>query len=154
MPKHQLWMRHALTQARLALELNEVPVGAVVVHAGEIVGEGYNRTIIDRDPSAHAEIVALRAASARMGNHRLPASTMYVTLEPCAMCAGAVVQARLSALVYGASDPKSGAAGSVMDVLRHRALNHQCEVMGGVLHDECSELIQQFFQVRRIGPEC
>ncbi len=142
-------MRQALTQARLALEVDEVPVGAVVVRKGEIVGEGHNRTIIDRDPSAHAEIVALRAASLRMDNHRLPECKMYVTIEPCAMCAGAVVQARLSVLIFGAVDPKSGAAGSVMDVLCHRALNHQCEVVGGILQDECSELIREFFMDRR-----
>ncbi len=142
-------MRHALTQAHLALEVDEVPVGAVVVHNGEIVGEGHNRTIVDCDPSAHAEIVALRAASQRLDNHRLPSCEMYVTIEPCAMCAGAVVQARLSILIYGAMDPKSGAAGSVMDVLRHRELNHQCEVVGGILQNECSELIQKFFEARR-----
>ena len=147
-------MRHALSQARLALEVGEVPVGAVIVSEGELVGEGYNRTITDRDPSAHAEIVALRAASLQMDNHRLPACEMYVTIEPCAMCAGALVQARLSTLIYGALDTKSGAAGSVMDVLRHRALNHQCEVVGGILQDECSELIQEFFKARRAGNNC
>ncbi len=147
-------MRHALSQARLALEVGEVPVGAVIVSEGELVGEGYNRTITDRDPSAHAEIVALRAASLQMDNHRLPACEMYVTIEPCAMCAGALVQARLSTLIYGALDTKSGAAGSVMDVLRHRALNHQCEVVGGILQDECSELIQEFFKARRAGTNC
>ena len=147
-------MRHALSQARLAFEVGEVPVGAVIVHNGEILGAGYNRTIADRDPSAHAEIVALRAASLQMDNHRLPACEMYVTIEPCAMCAGAVVQARLSALIYGALDTKSGAAGSVMDVLRHRALNHQCEVVGGILQDECSELIQKFFKARRTELKC
>ena len=142
-------MRHALSLARSALDMDEVPVGAVVVHEGEIIGEGHNRTIVDCDPSAHAEIVALRSAASHMGNHRFPGCQMYVTIEPCAMCAGAIVQARLSSLIYGAPDPKAGAAGSVLDVLRNPALNHQCHVVGDILREECSDLMQNFFKKRR-----
>lgn len=149
--EHQRWMRHALSLARSALDMDEVPVGAVVVHEGEIIGEGHNRTIVDCDPSAHAEIVALRSAASHVGNHRLPGCQMYVTIEPCAMCAGAIVQARLSSLIYGATDPKAGAAGSVLDVLRNPTLNHQCHVVGEILRDECSELIREFFQGRRLN---
>ena len=149
--RHQTWMRRALDLAQLAFDMNEVPIGAVVVGDGKIIGEGHNRTIVDCDPSAHAEIVALRSAAVTMKNHRLPNCEMYVTIEPCAMCAGAVVQARLKALYFGTPDAKAGAAGSVMDVLRNEALNHQCEVHGGTLAEECSGLIQRFFRNRRIN---
>src|SRR5437764_3422735 len=141
-------MEQALEQARLAAKEGEVPVGALVIKDGEIVGSGHNRNLLDHDPTAHAEIVALRQAAARLGNHRLTGCEMFVTIEPCAMCAGALIHARLSRLVYGASDPKAGAAGSVLQVLNHPNLNHKMEVKTGVLQDECSEVLQRFFQDR------
>lgn len=143
------WMRLALAQAREAGEAGEVPVGAVIVRAGEVVGQGQNRNLRDNDSSAHAEIVALRQAGARLGNHRLPGCVMYSTIEPCAMCAGAMVHARLEHLVYGSADPKAGAAGSALEVLNHPRLNHRMEVTSGVLQEECSELLKAFFQARR-----
>lgn len=143
------WMQHALQQASLGAEAGEVPVGAVVVKDGEIVGRGHNRNLLDNDPTAHAEIVALREAAVRLGNYRLSGCVMYATIEPCAMCAGAMIQARLARLVYGASDPKAGAAGSVLTVLNHAKLNHQMEVTAGVLADKCSEILTSFFQARR-----
>src|SRR5215472_12208004 len=143
------WMEHALAQARLAAAADEVPVGAIVVKAGEIVGLGHNRTLLDGDPTAHAEIVALRQAAARLGNHRLGDCVMFATIEPCAMCAGAMIHARLARLVYGASDPKAGAAGSVLEVINHPRLNHQMEVTSGMLADQCSEILQKFFRQRR-----
>jgi tRNA(adenine34) deaminase len=144
------WMRHALEQARLAAAAGEVPVGAIVVKDGEIVGRGHNRNLLDQDPTAHAEIVALRQAATRVGNHRLSGCALFATIEPCAMCAGAMVHARLARVVYGASDPKAGAAGSVLAVLNHPKLNHRMEVIPGVLADECSEILTTFFQSRRI----
>jgi tRNA(adenine34) deaminase len=143
------WMELALAQARAAAEAGEVPVGAVVVKDGEIVGSGQNRNLRDHDPAAHAEIVALRQAAAHLGNHRLGGCVMFATIEPCAMCAGAMVHARLARLVYGASDPKAGAAGSALDVLNHPRLNHRMEVTSGVLADRCSEILQQFFRQKR-----
>ena len=142
-------MAQALLQARLAAAAGEVPVGAVVVHDGLVVGTGYNRPIGDHDPSAHAEIVALRAAAARLGNYRLEDCTLYVTLEPCAMCAGAILQARLRRLVFGAREPRSGAAGSVLNLFDIAALNHHTEVQGGVLDTDCGTALQDFFRVRR-----
>lgn len=142
-------MELALEQARLAADAGEVPVGALIVKDGEIVGRGHNRNLLDNDPTAHAEIVALRQAAARLGNHRLTGCVMYATIEPCAMCAGAMVHARLARLVYGAADPKAGAAGSVLEVLRHPRLNHQVEVTPGVLQEKCSEILKAFFQSRR-----
>ena len=146
---HEQFMRSALEEAHKANELGEVPVGAVVVLCGEIIARGCNRNLIDRDPSAHAEIVALRGAGIAVGNHRLLDCDLYVTIEPCAMCAGALLQARLRRLVYGAADPKAGAVNSVLQVLNHPALNHQMEVAPGVLADECGILLQQFFRKRR-----
>jgi tRNA(adenine34) deaminase len=143
------WMELALAQARAAAEAGEVPVGAVLVKDGEIVGSGQNRNLRDHDPAAHAEIVALRQAGARLGNHRLGGCVMFATIEPCAMCAGAMVHARLARLVYGANDPKSGAAGSALDVLNHPRLNHRMEITSGVLADSCSEILQQFFKQKR-----
>ena len=143
------WMEHALEQARLAAAADEVPVGAIVVKDGEILGLGHNRTLLDGDPTAHAEIVALRQAAARLGNHRLGDCVMFATIEPCAMCAGAMIHARLARLVYGASDPKAGAAGSVLEVVNHPRLNHQMEVTSGVLADKCSEILQEFFRQKR-----
>lgn len=142
-------MELALAQARAAGEAGEVPVGAVLVKDGEIVAQGQNRNLRDHDPSAHAEIVALRQAAARLGNHRLGGCVMFATIEPCAMCAGAMVHARLARLVYGASDPKAGAAGSVLEVLNHPRLNHRMEVTSGVLAGRCSEMLREFFQSRR-----
>ena len=143
------WMEQALEQARLAAQAGEVPVGALVIKDGEIIGLGHNRNLLDHDPAAHAEIIALRQAAARLGNHRLTGCEMFVTIEPCAMCAGALVHARLARLVYGASDPKAGAAGSVLQVLNHPGLNHKMEVRSGVLAEKCSEILQKFFREKR-----
>jgi tRNA(adenine34) deaminase len=146
---NELWMKEALQCARCALEVNEVPVGAVVVHDGEIVGRGFNRNILDHDPSAHAEMIALREAGAALGNHRLGGCDLFATIEPCAMCAGALVHARIRRLVYGADDPKAGAVTSIMQVVNHPGLNHRMEVRGGVLAGECAALLQEFFKQRR-----
>ena len=146
----ELYMQEALRSAQRALEAGEVPIGAVVVCDGKIVGRGHNRNIIDHDPTAHAEILALREAGAAIGNHRLGDCDLFVTIEPCAMCAGAMIHARLKRVVYGAADPKAGAAGSVMMVLNHPALNHSMEVQQGVLAGRCAELLQQFFRERRV----
>ncbi len=143
------WMREALALARQAEAAGEVPVGAVLVKDGMAVGSGWNRPIGAHDPTAHAEILALRAAAAALGNYRLTGTTLYVTLEPCAMCAGALVHARVERLVYGAADPKAGAAGSLMDLARHAALNHRLAVAGGVLAEESSSLLKAFFASRR-----
>lgn len=142
-------MQAALSEARAAAEGGEVPIGAVIVHDGIIIGRGQNRVLRDNDPTAHAEIVALRGAAAVIDNYRLLGCTLYVTLEPCAMCAGAMVHARLDRLVYAASDPKAGAAGSVLEVLNHPRLNHQMQVDRGVLADESAELLRSFFRERR-----
>ena len=143
------FMPEALAEARLAAEAGEVPIGAVVVRESEIVARGQNRVLRDVDPTAHAEIVALRAAAAAVGNYRLMGCTLYVTLEPCAMCAGAMIHARLDRLVFAASDPKAGAAGSVLSVLNHPQLNHQMVVESGILADEAGELLRSFFRERR-----
>ena len=142
-------MEQALEQARLAAAAGEVPVGALVIKDGEIVGRGHNRNLLDDDPTAHAEIVALRQAAARLGNHRLTGCVMFATIEPCSMCAGALMHARITRLVYGASDPKAGAAGSVLQVFNHPRLNHRMEVTAGVLIDKCSEILQDFFRQKR-----
>jgi tRNA(adenine34) deaminase len=142
-------MQAALVEAEKGGDAGEVPVGAVVILAGEIIGSGHNTSITANDPSGHAEIVALRAAANAKGNHRLPGVTLYVTLEPCAMCMGAIAQARISRLVFGAYDPKAGAAGSVIDLTESKALNHRFEVNGGVLEDECGELLKEFFASKR-----
>lgn len=144
-------MRAALAEAHRALAAGEVPVGAVVVSEGEVTGTGHNRSIADHDPTAHAEIVALRAASAARGNHRLTGATLYVTLEPCVMCVGALAQARVARIVFGAYDPKAGAAGSVIDLSECDALNHRPEINGGLLGAECGELLEEFFAARRGG---
>lgn len=143
------FMRAALEEARAAAAAGEVPVGAVVVQRGAIIGRGQNRVLRDLDPTAHAEMAALRAAARALGNYRLAECSIYVTLEPCAMCAGAMVHARLERLVYGAADPKAGAAGSVLGVINHPRLNHAMEVSGGVLAEECGELLRDFFRERR-----
>src|SRR5271167_2134258 len=135
----ELWMEEALRTAQRALEIGEVPVGAVVMREGKIVGRGWNRNITDHDPTAHAEIIALREAGAILGNHRLGECELFVTIEPCAMCAGALVHARLKRLVYGADDPKAGAVHSVIEVVNHPQLNHQMEVRGGILAGRCAD---------------
>ena len=142
-------MQEALEEARLAADSGEVPIGAVVIREGQIVARGQNRVLRSLDPTAHAEIVALRAAAAYLGNYRLINCTLYVTLEPCAMCAGAMIHARLDRLVFGATDPKAGAAGSVLAVLNHPRLNHQMQVEQGILADESSQLLRGFFRDRR-----
>jgi len=143
------FMQAALDEARLAAEAGEVPIGAVVVREGAIVARGQNRTLRDQDPTAHAEIVALRAAAAAVSNYRLPGTTLYVTLEPCAMCAGAMIHARLDRLVFAAADPKTGACGSVLDVLNHPKLNHQMQMEQGILTEESAALLRSFFRERR-----
>jgi len=145
----EFWMEEALRAAQRALEAGEVPVGAVVVCAGEIVGRGWNRNLSDSDATAHAEIVALREAGRALGNHRLGDCELFATIEPCAMCAGALVHARVKRLIYGADDPKAGAVHSVMEILNQPRLNHQMEVRGGVLAGRCAELLQSFFRSRR-----
>jgi tRNA(adenine34) deaminase len=142
-------MEAALAEARLAAEAGEVPIGAVVVFDGAIVVRGQNRVLRDNDPTAHAEIVSLRAAASALANYRLTGCTLYVTLEPCAMCAGAMVHARLNRLVFAAADPKAGACGSVLEVLNHPRLNHQMQVEQGILADEAGELLRGFFRARR-----
>lgn len=142
-------MAEALVQAELAWAIGEVPVGAVVVRDGEIVGRGFNQPITLRDPSAHAEIMALRDAGARLGNYRLPGCTLYVTIEPCVMCTGAIFHARIARVVFGAADLKTGAAGSVIDLFQELRLNHHAEVRGGVLEKTSGGLVSAFFQERR-----
>ena len=142
-------MRAALAEAKVAAEEGEVPVGAVVVAGGEIIARGHNRSETDNDPSAHAEIVALREAAQKAGNYRLTDGTLYVTLEPCAMCMGALVQARIERLVFGAYDPKAGAAGSAIDLSDSRSFNHRFEINGGVLAGECAEVLKSFFESKR-----
>jgi tRNA(adenine34) deaminase len=148
------WMELALEQAQLAAAAGEVPVGALVIKDGEIIGRGHNRNLLDNDPTAHAEIVALRQAAARLGNHRLTGCVMVATIEPCSMCAGALIHARIARLVYGASDPKAGAAGSLLQVLNHPGLNHKTEVTAGVLAGKCSEVLQAFFRQKRQQASC
>jgi tRNA(adenine34) deaminase len=143
------FMQEALTEARAAAAGGEVPIGAVVVYNGEVIGRGQNRVLRDLDPTAHAEIVAMRAAAQALKNYRLPGSELYVTLEPCAMCAGAMIHARVGRLVYAAADPKAGAAGSVLDVLNHPQLNHQMKIETGILREESGELLREFFRQRR-----
>ena len=143
------WMELALEQASLAAQAGEVPVGALVIRDGEIIGRGHNRNLLDNDPTAHAEIVALRQAAARLGNHRLSGCVMFATIEPCSMCAGALIHARIARLVYGAKDIKAGAAGSVLEVLNHPRLNHKMDVTAGVLAERCSEILQDFFRCKR-----
>ncbi|MFL6386238.1 MAG: tRNA adenosine(34) deaminase TadA [Terriglobales bacterium] len=148
------WMERALELAGLAADLGEVPVGALVIKDGEIMGQGHNRNLLDNDPTAHAEIVALRQAAARLGNHRLTGCTMVATIEPCSMCAGALIHARIARLVYGAADPKAGAAGSTLQVINHPNLNHRMEVTAGVLAEQCSEILQKFFRQKRQQTSC
>jgi tRNA(adenine34) deaminase len=142
-------MTQALALAKRAADEGEVPVGAIIVKDGEIIGEGWNHPIKAHDPSAHAEMIALRAAAQRIGNYRLTGSTLYVTLEPCVMCAGAIVHARVQRLVFGATDPKAGAVSSVYDVIAKPRLNHTVEWTGGVMEQECGTMLREFFRARR-----
>lgn len=146
-----MWMREALELAHVAQTAGEVPVGAIVVKDGEIIGRGYNQPISGRDPTAHAEIMALRDAANTLGNYRLTDCELYVTLEPCVMCAGAIMHARISRLVYGAPDPKTGACGSVVDLFAESRLNHHTAVTGGIMANDAAQLLQQFFAARRRG---
>ena len=148
-PRDEYFMRLALREAEVALAHDDVPIGAVVVRDGELVGAGHNERELRQDPTAHAEVLALREASRSAGSWRLLDCVLYVTLEPCAMCAGAIVLARVPRVVYGTTDPKAGAAGSVLDVLAEPRLNHRPEVAGGLLAPECAELLQAFFRSRR-----
>jgi tRNA(adenine34) deaminase len=143
------WMSYAIELASKAELQGEIPVGAVLVKDGEVIGEGWNQSITLNDPTAHAEVMAIRDAGQRVDNYRLVGSTLYVTLEPCPMCAGAMVHSRIDKLVFGASDLKTGAAGSVMNIVAHDQLNHQLEVIAGVLQQDCSEAISAFFKKRR-----
>ena len=142
-------MERAFALAEAAGRQGEVPVGAIIVREGEVLGEGWNRPIGEADPTAHAEVVALRAAASKLGNYRLTGATLYVTLEPCAMCSGAIIHARLARVVFGAYDPRTGAAGSVLEVLNTTRLNHRVEIAGGVLQAATAAQLQQFFRARR-----
>ncbi|KFD20270.1 MULTISPECIES: tRNA adenosine(34) deaminase TadA [Tatumella] len=145
----EYWMRYAMALATRAQENNEVPVGAVLVHDGEVIAEGWNHPIGDHDPTAHAEMMALRQGGKALENYRLLDTTLYVTLEPCTMCAGAMIHSRISRLVYGARDAKTGAAGSLLDILHHPGMNHRIVVEGGLLAEECADQLSEFFRLRR-----
>jgi tRNA(adenine34) deaminase len=147
----QDFMTMALAQARLAWEAGEVPVGAVVVKDGIVIAQGYNQPISSHDPTAHAEVMALRAASKVLGNYRLPGCELYVTLEPCVMCAGAMMHARLSRVVFGATDLKTGACGSVINLFEQEKLNHHTDILAGVMAEECGQLLKDFFAGRRVA---
>ena len=149
LPDDERWMRRALELAECADAQGEVPIGAVLVRGGKILGEGWNQPIATHDPTAHAEILTLRASAAREQNYRLPETTLYVTLEPCPMCAGAIVHARVARVVYGAPDPIAGAAGTVYNLLRSESLNHRAEITGQVLAEACGERLRAFFRARR-----
>jgi tRNA(adenine34) deaminase len=143
------YMRLAIEQAQLAAEAGEVPVGAVLVQDGQVISKAFNKPITNHDPSAHAEMLALREAALVAENYRIPGSTLYVTLEPCAMCSGAMLHARINRVVYGAPDPKTGAAGSVLDLFSSKQINHQTSVEGGIMSEECGQLLRDFFKGRR-----
>ena len=143
------FMQEALEQAKLAALAGEVPVGAVLVRDGQVISRSFNKPIASHDPSAHAEMLALRGAATEEQNYRLPGTTMYVTLEPCAMCAGAMLHARIERVVFGAADPKTGAAGSVLDLFSMKQINHQTATEGGIMQEECSQLLRDFFKGRR-----
>lgn len=151
MQNDEAWMRHAINLAEQAKVADEVPVGAVIVHEGKIIGEGWNQPISRHDPSAHAEMIALRRAAQTLENYRLLNTTLYVTLEPCVMCAGAIIHARVKRVVFGAFDPKAGAAGSVFEVLGTKKLNHYVEWQGGILAEDCGAMLRNFFKQRRIS---
>ena len=143
------FMQEALEQAKLAALAGEVPVGAILVRDGEVIGRGFNQPIGNHDPSAHAEMLALRTAAQGVANYRLPGATLYVTLEPCVMCSGAMLHARIDRVVFGASDPKTGAAGGVLDIFASKQINHQTQVEGGILAEECGQILRDFFRERR-----
>ena len=143
------FMQQAIEQAHLAAIAGEVPVGAVLVRDGQVISKAFNKPITNHDPSAHAEMLALRQAALAEQNYRLPGTTLYVTLEPCAMCAGAILHARVDRIVFGAPDPKTGAAGSVVDLFAMKQINHQTSIEGGIMGDECSQLLKNFFKERR-----
>ena len=143
------FMQQALDQAKLAAIAGEVPVGAVLVRDGQVISTGFNQPISNSDPSAHAEMMALRSAAQDESNYRLPGTTLYVTLEPCTMCAGAMLHARVERVVFGATDPKTGAAGSVMNVFLEKQINHQTQVEGGIMSEECGQILRVFFKERR-----
>ena len=145
----QQFMRMAIEQAQLAAQSGEVPVGAVIVRDGQVISRAFNKPIANHDPSAHAEMLALREAALTEENYRIPGSTLYVTLEPCAMCSGAMLHARIDRVVYGAHDPKTGAAGSVLDIFSSKQINHQTIVEGGIMSEECGQLLRDFFKGRR-----
>ena len=145
----QQYMRIAIEQAQLAAQSGEVPVGAVLVKDGQVISKAFNKPIANHDPSAHAEMLALREAALAEENYRIPGSTLYVTLEPCAMCSGAMLHARIDRVVYGAPDPKTGAAGSVLDIFASKQINHQTSVEGGIMSEECGQLLRDFFKGRR-----
>ncbi len=151
--EHEHWMREALTEARRAAALGEVPVGAVLMQDGQVIARGHNRRELDGDPTAHAEVLAIREATRRVGGWRLAECALYVTLEPCSMCAGAIVLARIPLVVFGAWDPKAGAAGSLMNLLQDTRLNHRTEIVQGVLADECGVMLEEFFQDLRQGSQ-
>jgi len=146
---HERFMEQAIIEAKKALQMNEVPIGAVVVHDGEIIGRGFNQRESLQDPTAHAEIIAIRQAAEYLGGWRLTNCLLYVTLEPCPMCAGAIVNARVRSLIYGANDPKAGAAGSLMNLVQDSRLNHRVEVIAGVCSESCSQLLKDFFSALR-----
>lgn len=146
MKKDEDYMRLAIEEAKKALEIEEVPIGAIVVYQGKVIGKGYNLKERDHDPTAHAEIIALREAAKNRGDWRLDACQLYVTIEPCPMCAGAIVQARIKRLVFGAFDPKAGATGSLYDLVTDKRLNHQVKVKGGILAEECRGMMKEFFK--------
>lgn len=143
------FMQQAIEQAKLAAAAGEVPIGAVLVRDGQVISTGFNQPICNSDPSAHAEMLAIRSAAQSVSNYRLPGSTLYVTLEPCAMCAGAILHARVDRVVFGAVDPKTGAAGSVLDVFSEKRINHHTQVESGVMGQECGQLLRDFFKERR-----
>ena len=145
----QQYMLMAIEQAQLAAQSGEVPVGAVLVRDGQVISKAFNKPIANHDPSAHAEMLALREAALAQENYRIPGSTLYVTLEPCAMCSGAMLHARIDRVVYGAPDPKTGAAGSVLDLFSSKQINHQTSVEGGIMSEECGQLLRDFFKGRR-----
>ena len=146
---HEKWMAHALNLAKRSRSEGEVPVGAVIVQDNQLIAEGWNQPISHHDASAHAEVMAIRAAGKALNNYRLPGTTLYVTLEPCTMCAGAIIHARIANLVFGASDPRTGTAGSAIDLFSRDYHNHQVDVQGGVMQDECGQILRDFFRERR-----
>jgi tRNA(adenine34) deaminase len=146
---HAQWMRYALSQAQIAYEQDEVPVGAVIVHEGRVIAEGYNQRETLNDPTAHAEMIAITQAAESLSSWRLLDCTLYVTLEPCPMCAGAIVQARIPTVIYGATDPKAGACHSMFSITEDERLNHRCSVLGGVMQEDCKAILQQFFADQR-----